>query len=447
MTRKIWDTPPKRTVGLFTDLRLFNEALEVAHVYEFISKERLTAELSARVKGLIFTKKLSNRVIADLIRELLEFNWIEGNPHNPSIWVLTDEGQEVLREYKKDRQRFMRKLCLKMHESYRIPGWFVNRLWELNPEGQGEIVIPVPPKDWTTISRQWQDNEWNDELTTQTVRAISFINKICPGCFPVAEDIWLKEVRTAWKRLSDRPPRLVARSRGEVKENEKGKMKTYTPRNRLLQSMKEAAVNLLFGLRNPLTQTSDFNSTKAPLTVRNYMAWCPRLAELGLIYYTDFHPRLPGRLMFPVSVFRKTTPDDSFHEVEGIANPDQERLFFHRPNVKKSVELYLDKLFTEYQRTYFDKKSLYVSIMDVRDEVCRQMRWSNELFDEFLEVVTQSNLEKFPYSISLESDIREDQSSGYQKLRRPVSVSGKLFSLLAMTRKKEHVPSKENKNE
>jgi len=437
MKMKIWDTPHKRSVGLFTDLRLFYEALEVAYVHDYFSKKRLREQLSARVKGLIFTARLSKRVIADLVRELLNFNWIQESPGDPSIWTLTDEGQEVLKGYKKSRQYFMQKLCFKMHESYQIPGWFVNRLWELNPEGQGEIVVPVPPRDWAPISREWNDNDWNDELAEQTTRAVSFINKICPGSFPVSENKWLSEVHRAWKRLSDVIPRKVARTSADASEKEKGRMKTYTPRNRLLQAMKEAAVNLLFGLYNPLRQAPDFNSSKAPLSTRNYMAWCPRLAELGLIYYTDFHPRLPGRLIFPVSVFRKTSPDNSFIGVPGILNPDNEQLFFHRPNVKKSVKFYLDKLYEEYQRTYYVKKSLYVSIMDVRDEVCRQLRWSTDLFDGFLEIVTKCSLEKSPFSIALESDVREDQSSGYQKLRRPVSVNGKLYSLLAMTRKKE----------
>ncbi len=442
MKNKIWDTPQKRSVGLFTDLRLFYEALEVAYVHDYFSKKRLREELSARVKGLIFTTTLSKRVIADLVRELLNFNWVRENPTAPSTWTLTGEGQSVLRDYKKSRQYFMQKLCFKMHEAYQIPGWFVSRLWELNPEGQGEIVVPVPPREWAPVSREWNDNEWNDELAEQTTRAVSFIDKICPGSFPIPESKWLTEVSTAWKRLSDVIPRKVARPRAEASEEEKGRMKTYTPRNRLLQAMKEAAVNLLFGLDNPLNQTPDFDSSKAPLSTRNYMAWCPRLAELGLIYYTDFHPRLPGRLIFPVSVFRKTSPDEFFNRVPGIFNPDGEQLYFHRPNVKKSVESYLDKLFDEYQRTYHVKKSLYVSIMDVRDEVCRQLRWSTDLFDEFLEIVTKSSLENSPYSIALESDVREDQSSGYQKLRRPVSVNGKLYSLLAMTRKKEYMSVK-----
>ncbi|MCP4150652.1 MAG: hypothetical protein GY757_23095 [bacterium] len=214
-------------------------------------------------------------------------------------------------------------------------------------------------------------------------------------------------------------------------------MKTYAPRNRLLQAMKEAAVKLLFGPRNPLNQKRDFVGSKPPLTTRNYIAWCPRLAELGLIYYTDFHPRLPGRLIFPVSVFKKTTDEVSFEEVRGIKNPSDELLFFHKPNITKNVKRYLDILYDEHQRTYSRGQSLYVSIMDVRDEVCRLLKWSFDLFDDFLEYVIRDDSEKFPYSISLETDVREDQSRGYQKMRRPVIVEGKLYSLLAMTKKKD----------
>ena len=72
----VWDNPAKRSVGLFTDLRLFYDALDVAAQMDSFSKEELEDRLSKRVKGLIFIEKLSPRVLDDLVRELTEFGWI-----------------------------------------------------------------------------------------------------------------------------------------------------------------------------------------------------------------------------------------------------------------------------------------------------------------------------------------------------------------------------------
>ncbi len=75
--------------------------------------------------------------------------------------------------------------------------------------------------------------------------------------------------------------------------------------------------------------------------------------------------------------------------------------------------------------------------MDARDEVCRQLRISAELFDYFLKMSLPGGKNYSPhsqrYTISLESDIREDQGGSYQKLRRPVIIDGKPYSLIAMT--------------
>jgi hypothetical protein len=169
------------------------------------------------------------------------------------------------------------------------------------------------------------------------------------------------------------------------------------------------------------------------------MAWCPRLAELGLILYTDSHPQIPGRFIFPVSVFKKNSDMTSFDMLEDIKNPGGEKLFLHHPpDDEGNIKNFLTILYNEHQRFYSRVKSLYVSIMDVRDEVCQQLRISAELFDYFLEMslpgTKNHNPHTHQYTISLESDIREDQGSGYQKLRRPVIINGRPYSLIAMTK-------------
>jgi hypothetical protein len=125
--------------------------------------------------------------------------------------------------------------------------------------------------------------------------------------------------------------------------------------------------------------------------------------------------------------------------VEDIKNPAGERLYLHQPpNDEINIKKFLDVSYHEHQRIYSKVKSLYVSIMDVRDEVCRQLKISAELFDFFLKTsltwIKKHISQGQGYTISLESDIREDQGSGSQKLRRPVIIDGKPYSLIAMTK-------------
>jgi hypothetical protein len=242
-------------------------------------------------------------------------------------------------------------------------------------------------------------------------------------CVSNQKKTWLTEVQIAWERLSNLAPRGTGIARV-----------SYAPRRRLFSAMKEAAVKLLMGNRNPVTKKYDFESTSPPLTPRKYMAWCPRLAELGLIFYTDFHPKIPGRLIFPVSVFKKNAQNSSFEELKPIKSTRGESLFLHHPKWE-NFENFVDTLYEEYQRAYSRVKSLYVSLLDVRDEVCRRLRLSADYFDIFLKNGLKESLDsQVPYSISLETDIREDQGSGYQILRRPIVIDGKPYSLIAMTK-------------
>lgn len=434
MLKKYWKTPNKRSVGLFTDLRLYYEALNITRRKETVTKAQLTEDLSKRVKGLIFIEKLSGRVIYDLIRELINFGWLRPKKAHTPSFTMTENGIEAMSTFQRDRHVYLEILILKMQNVYTIPGWFVNRLWDLNPEGQGEVIVPAPPRKWNPQARQWEDKEWTDELSEQVLASRRIIRSVCSGGFPFNEQIWFVEVQKSWLRLSHTVRRrTVARPRSE--EKEKGKMKTYAPRRRLANAMKEAAVNLMFGNQNPQSRDNDFTAHKQPLSTRLYMAWCPRLAELGLIFYTDFHPSVPGRLIFPVSAFKKTSRQPAFRVLDEITNPSNEMLSLHQPNWKQFKTQFLTTLYVEHQKVYATVKSFYVSIFDVRDEVCRQLRISADCFDSFLKNAIGESLSSGKrYAISLETDVREDQSSAYQRIRRPVVMDGTQFSLIALTK-------------
>ena len=138
-----WSKPKSRSIGLFTDLKLFAEALEVINQNEIVTKNYLKEELPQRMLGLLFVEKQSSRGIEDLIREMRSFGWVKSI--YPSIrhvteqkFKITDSGKKALRNFKEDQRSFFRSLTTQLHNLYIIPGWFVHRLWHINPDGQGE---------------------------------------------------------------------------------------------------------------------------------------------------------------------------------------------------------------------------------------------------------------------------------------------------------------------
>lgn len=435
---RYWNKPKSRSIALFTDIRLYFEALELAHSQEYISVNELIEEMPQRVKGLLFVRNQSSRGMTDLVREFRNFGWLSkvryssSSSDNPK-YKLTTTGKNAFLLSKSNKIKFTRHLTVAMHGIYTIPGWFVDRLWAINPEGQGEIIIPFPVQSWRPKSQEWEDNSWNTELKNQTAQSHEIIQRLSPGSLPIQIDDWVNSVESAWERLGNLKRRKVAQEKLDDPGIEKRKMKTFAPRRRLAMAMQEAAVSFFFSNIFPVGGRKDFAINRPPLKPRTYMAWCPRLESLELIFYTDSHPKAPGRVIFPTSVFRNQARADTFEKLE-IKNPDDMSLYLHSPKWDLLRESFTDILIAEHHKTFSRVGSLYVPLLDVRDEVCRQLRLSASTFDKYLEKVIRESLSRnTSLSISLETDIREDQRGAHRLIRRPVFFNGTPHSLIAIT--------------
>ncbi len=427
--RQYWQTPKRRSLAASSDLRLFYEAMVFIDNYGLVSKKQLKDQMSSRVKGLKLIKHLSDTGTENLIKELKSFGWIVAD--RPSfekseigVYILTNEGIQVLKTYKRNKREFLNLLIQKMHKEYVIPGWFIDRLWKLNPAGQGQIIIPAPLKNWNPIFRVWNNNLWDSELKNQVIESYDTIIQLDSNSFPIKKEDWLNSVKEAWERM------------GSLKKRKDVDTPKFTPKSRLALAMKEAAVNLLFGNSSPLLDKKDFGSNKTPLAPRSYMAWCPRLEELELIFYTDYNSSVPGRLIVPVSVFKPKRKLVNNEFVDGINNLEGESLALHRPSWISFRNIFTETLYRVYTNIFLKTKSLYVSIQNVRDEVCRQLRISASCFEELLSKAIDDSLhKKINMTISIETDVREDQRK--QRERRPVNLNGKFCSLIAITTQKK----------
>jgi hypothetical protein len=429
MSGKWWDRPKSRNVGLFIDLSLYSEALKITAERGSITASLLRQELSQRTRGLLFVAKQSKRVAKDLVRELYAFKWLQrvngsGQSIENASYKLTPSGEEILRlsDYK-----VRRRLAVAMHEQFIIPGWFMSRLWKINPAGQGEVILPSPPRDWRPKARPWEEKDWTNDLAIQVLKASVIAQTVCPGSFPIDDDIMVQAVIKAWKHLGTWKQKKRA--------NASGKIRTFSPRRRLALAMRNAAVDILFGIVPPGHEEQDIwtKGNKPPLFPRAFRVWCPRLADLELIFYTDRHPDVVGRLIFPTAVFRQEASQPPFEKLRDIQNPDEDFLWLYQPEWENQGELFLKTLIQTHRLISRRVGTMYISLLDVRDEVCRQLRLSAALFDKFLTRAFRESLRPgADRSISIESDIREDQRSGSGLIRRPVWIAGVPYSLIAI---------------
>lgn len=429
MSGNWWDLPKSRNVGLFIDISLYSEALKITAERGSITASFLRQELSQRTRGLLFVEKQSERVAKDLVRELYEFKWLQrangsGQSSENALYKLTPDGNEILGL---PEHKVRRRLTIEMHRRFIIPGWFISRLWKINPAGQGEVILPSPLRDWRPKARPWEEKDWTGDLTTQVLKASEMAQSVCPGSFPIEDNILVQAVIKSWEHLGTWKQKKRA--------DASGKINTFSPRSRLTLAMRNAAVNILFDIVPPGHQEQDIwtKADKPPLFPRTFRVWCPRLADLELIFYTDRHPDIVGRLIFPTSVFRREATQPPFEKLKDIQNPDKDFLWLYQPEWEDQGELFLKTLVQTHRLISRRVGTMYISLLNVRDEVCRQLRLSAALFDKFLARAFRESLRPgAAWSISIESDIREDQRSGSGLARRPVWIDRVPYSLIAI---------------
>lgn len=420
---EVWPTPQSFGVGLFTDFRLYWEALSVAITKPSFSIDDIIEELPYRVRGLMFVEGFKLRTYQDLIRELVQYHYIE-KYNGASRYEITEEGKAFLLLYKESPRKAQQHLLEKMQSVFITPAWLINRLWELNPYGQGQICIPAPLKDWKTLPRPWNDYLWTCELEDISSFTYDKINNILPNSFPINKTTWLSTLKIEYERAGTLRPRRSV-SYEEIKKV------NYNPRARLSMAMKNVAVKLLFSRLNPKTNKWDFANSRAQLTHRAFTVWCPRLEEFGLLMYTDYKPEIPGRLVFPTSVFKPYGKYPNYEHVRSLQTPSGKELYIFTPSWSEIRHTFLKVLCETYDYFYNMQRIIYISSQDIRDEVCRQIRINPKLFDIFLKNTYIESLKGLlQMSISLETDLRQDMK--VQINRRGVYIDNNLYTLIAI---------------
>lgn len=425
-----WPKPKRKDVGLTIDHSLYRETLEYASRLNAISVTSLIENIPLTLRKRLIVDRQSTRGMSELVRELSDFDWIRKKEEKVAgplaQYELTQEGADVLEIARQDQKRFVHLLADKVQLLYTIPGWFVERLWKINPSGQGEVVIPAPSVSWKPSSREWKNSDWDDDLSNVTIGAAKSAIRAVPKGFPIEEKEWLERVRDEWERQSKLQPR---RGYDPLQAH-------YQPRRRLSLAMKSAIINLLFNAKPYLDEEFDIEVDRAsdrPIHLRSYITWLSRLEALELIFYTDWHPNICGRLIFPTSVFRSKAPTEKFVRMANIYNPKNEPLWIHQPKWEDIQERFISTLIKVHQARSRRVGVMYVSLLDVRDEVCRLLRLSSLSFQNFLEkAYNQLPTDSYQWSIGVATDVREEESSGYGQLRHPVWIHGIPHSLIAI---------------
>ena len=411
---RVWPSPTLYGVGHFTDLRLYYEALHIAKQYDRFSTTTLQKELPERVKGLVFVEGFQKTTFQDLIRELLHFGYIE---KIENLYRITDKGGNYLTLMSTDKQSAMDELLDKTQKVFVTPAWFIDRLWTLNPRGQGQVVVPAPVKEWKA-------NKWTDELEDVCKKTYNMVNNALPGSFPIDEKSWLEQLKIEFERKGGLlPPKSV-----DVTDINNV---VYNPRARLSVVMKDVSVKALFSITTPNSDHREFTNIRSQMSHRSFMIWCPRLESFGLLFYTDYKKEIPGRLLFTTSVYKSKTIVDNFSPKYFLTRLNGDCLHLHTPTWESMGKMFVDTLLEVYDVFYNREGIMYISLQDIRDEMCRVLRITPATFESFIQTTYEYSLKrKIAYTISLETDMRQDMKK--QLKRKGVYINGILNTLIAI---------------
>lgn len=330
---------------------------------------------------------LKNLDIHTLIEECTQLRWVEVRSGR---LALTSEGRHAAEAGRASPHRFAWMLCLNEYHRDTVTQ-LLWRLWELNPQHQGAVLLPVPEID------DDPDGVPGDEEARST-----------------------RLLQQHWEVLLKNLPGLHRAPSAQLGPTGFGRTNPRLRRQRLMRWIEDQTLELLFG---------DICSVEAT------RAWQTRTAWAGLTVLASNLRGIRGRVWFPVGVFRDTD------RLGFVAVPElrtnRVTWYRHVPEGPQIIPKFIEELFEAYRSFSAADGREYVSLMAVRDTVCYQLRLSQELFQRLLEQSLSSmTRSEIPYSMSLEVDITPQQRARLGS-SIPIVIDGIPRYIIAMSSKQQ----------
>jgi hypothetical protein len=281
--------------------------------------------------GLSFKpKEVNNKVIKHIIAELIYLKLIR---KENGYLALTDEGEKIASLIEKKESEELKKIFSKlMLENFRVFEYFLKRIKELS-KGNG---VPIP----FITANVFEKCEGNPKKIGENY--INIINKNCLNIFVKPEKLYVL-----------------------LKEANIDSIEKRTDKIKKLQSVIEKfVVSEAFGPRIQSRRVYDFARSRTTfLELTNYAIF-------------DFEG-FPAEVTYLISDF-----EDTFNYTKKTINYSGGTIFINYPTFEEIRELFKETIAKVYN-TYKDDFG-YMKIADARDKVCRELRISDNLFDEYI---------------------------------------------------------------
>jgi hypothetical protein len=281
--------------------------------------------------GLSFKpKEVNNKVIKHITAELIYLKLIR---KENGYLALTDEGEKIASLIEKKESEELKKIFSKlMLENFRVFEYFLKRIKELS-KGNG---VPIP----FITANVFEKCEGNPKKIGENY--INIINKNCLNIFVKPEKLYV----------------LLEEANIDSIEKRTDKIK------KLQSVIEKFVVSEAFGPRIQSRRVYDFARSRTTfLELTNYAIF-------------DFEG-FPAEVTYLISDF-----EDTFNYTKKTINYSGGTIFINYPTFEEIRELFKETIAKVYN-TYKDDFG-YMKIADARDKVCRELRISDNLFDEYI---------------------------------------------------------------
>lgn len=357
---------------------------------------------------LLKSKDQYEYTFSQVLLECKNFNLVQEDKQTKTL-LLTIDGSKLLTAYKNNKLQYKEILLQLMERKYNAFSYLLDKFYKISPKKSGLIIFPnYSPNDLGFSKSEF--------LTVGIVH--KYIRKYEQR---IVDDV-KKYINQNYK-ITNETSELIAelKDKNYISDNfqESFNLKKYNAVVRKTQIF----------WRNRLLNFYGINSRW-----QSFEIWIYRAKQLGILNTTPFYPDFLGQIIYPVSVITTkeliNKPDYRF-----VLNYKNEKYLYKREVQWERIE---NDFFNELWNVYTELKKRnrinFLSLHNIKEIVCYNLKISYEQFSEFLNKAYEKSLNSnTSYTISLEADKLPEETNAIYIKREPIFINGKNRNIISLS--------------
>lgn len=357
---------------------------------------------------LIKSKDQYEYTFSQVLLECKNFNLLYEDKDTKKI-TLTDDGMKLLRAYQQDKIQYKELLLQLMERKYNAFSYLINKFYDISPQKSGLIIFPnYSPTDLGFIKSEFT----NVRIVKEYIQ--KYEQKIIDDVKKYINQSY--QVQNEYEELL-----FELKNKQYITDNsiDPFKLKNYNAVVRKTQVF----------WRNRLLKFYGINSRW-----QSFEIWIYRAKQLGLLNTTPFYPDFLGQIIYPVSVITKNELKNK--KYYDLVLKNKNGTYLYKRNVPWNLieNDFYDELWNVYSELKKRNRVNFLSLHNIKEIVCYDLKISYEQFSEFLSNAYRKSLKgNTSYTISLEADKLPEETNAIYIKREPIFINGKNRNIISLS--------------